>query len=103
MNFSQSEANQRAGGAERQRVGNSLADVDPMSIDRRVHWTLIGFGDQMHVTRGRGTGLDHSIPGVLVSSSRVSAVLSFCPLFCEPRPSAGQAAGVGSEGMGNSA
>ena len=34
MNFSQAEASQRAGGAGRQRVGNSLADVDPMAVDR---------------------------------------------------------------------
>ncbi|XP_043201023.1 ATPase family AAA domain-containing protein 2-like [Amphibalanus amphitrite] len=42
MNFSQSEASQRAGGSERQRVGNSLADVDPMSIDRTVNFDTIG-------------------------------------------------------------
>ncbi|XP_037072228.1 ATPase family AAA domain-containing protein 2-like [Pollicipes pollicipes] len=41
LNFTKADASQRAVG-ERQRVGTSLADVDPMAVDKDVNFDMIG-------------------------------------------------------------
>ena len=42
MNLTETEVNQRRGFLDRQRVGASLADVDPMELDRSITFKSVG-------------------------------------------------------------
>ena len=42
MNLTESEVNQRKGFLDRQRVGASLADVDPMELDQSITFHSVG-------------------------------------------------------------